>query len=423
MELIEVSKVIIPSNRIRQEFDEDYISSLANSIKELGLMNAITLRDDGTTLIAGENRLRAISQLKHYRHNGETVPQGYIPFVRLSQLDPYKIREAELEENIRRKDLTWQEQAWAKAELHKLRLEQTQGTQTITATANEISGRNDKGGTHVTELSDSLLVSKHMHDPDVAKAPTLKEAKKILTRKLEDKFRQALMDQHGVDISASPHALVQGDCLLELDTVTYAAEFDCVIVDPPYFIGADNFGTQATTVHNYKDSQDAGRDFYTELAHALFTCTKDQAHVYLFCDPRWFPYIETEFEAVGFDVWPTPLIWDKSGGMLPEPTFGPRRTYEMILFANKGRKTVTGVYNDILRYPSVNDKTHAAEKPLDLYVDLLRRSCVPGDRVLDCCCGSGVIFPAATKLSLIATGIEKDQTNFNIASLRRTATE
>jgi len=57
----------------------------------------------------------------------------------------------------------------------------------------------------------------------------------------------------------------------------------------------------------------------------------------------------------------------------------------------------------------VNQSTrtdHPANKPVELYSNLLQRSAFPGDRVIDLFCGSGPIFPAASEHNCLATGIE-----------------
>lgn len=429
METIAIDQILIPPNRIRQTFDPTYISDLADTIADKGLINPVTVRDDGRTLVAGENRMRACYILHRQGRrlfcNGEIIPAGCIAIVRLSKLDPLKLREAELEENTKRRDLTWQEKASAARELHQLRLNQTSGQQTLADTAREITGlpSGKERGQPVTDLSDAILVSKHLDDPDIASAPDLREAKKRLTRKLEAKFREALVSQHGFAQSVSQHTLHNGDALDILDT-TGEGQFDCIITDPPYGIGAHGFGSQATTTHQYLDDEEATFRFLERLVPLLERVTKAQAHLYMFCDPRFFNLLRGIFYINRiFDVWSIPIIWHKSGGMLPSPDYGPRRTYETILFANKGQKMVTGVYPDVVSIPSVGDKSHAAEKPLDLYVDLLRRSCGAGDSILDCCGGSGVVLPAANRLGLRATYIELDKDSYNLATLRQTSME
>ena len=111
-----------------------------------------------------------------------------------------------------------------------------------------------------------------------------------------------------------------------------------------------------------------------------------------------------------------PPIWDKgSTGHAPARTLGWRRSHELILFASKGGKRFSTVTSDVIRVPNVRDKGHAAEKPTELYVELLKRSCLPRDRVLDPCCGSGTIFQAARETYTTATGIECDEKAHGLA--------
>ncbi len=48
-------------------------------------------------------------------------------------------------------------------------------------------------------------------------------------------------------------------------------------------------------------------------------------------------------------------------------------------------------------------------------MQLLKRSCLPRDRVLDPCCGSGTIFQAARETHTTATGIEWDERAYGLA--------
>lgn len=435
MEFVRCDEIVIPENRIRKEFNKNELEGLCESILSKGLLHAIVLRNDGRTLVAGERRLRAIRHIysaiaaeasvmgaptptntkllyPYIKYDALEVQLGMVPCVRLKDLNETQLMEAELEENIVRTDLTWQERTSAIAKLHKLRDIQTGGKQTMSATAREITGESlENRGQQVANVSDALLVAEHLDDPDIAAAPSLKEAKKLLTVKLDKLFRQAL---GSLPQDTSLHKLIHGRCEDELSQ--YNETFDCIVTDPPYLIGADKFGSQATTKHEYADGESALD--YPTIIRLLARSTKPQAHIYMFCDPRMFSILQSLFESENIAVWPVPLIWYKSTGMLPEPDFGPRRCYETILFANKGRKRTLAVYGDVLAYSPVDEKTHAAEKPLDLYCDLLRRSCIPGDHVLDAFCGSGVIFPAANKLQLIATGIDTSKDACNLAAMR-----
>ncbi len=99
----------------------------------------------------------------------------------------------------------------------------------------------------------------------------------------------------------------------------------------------------------------------------------------------------------------------------PWPEYGPQRKYETLLYAVKGMRPIFKLAGDVLDFPSDTNLGHAAQKPVALYTELLRRSALPGDSIFDPFMGSGTIFSAATELKLRATGIELDQTSYGIA--------
>jgi DNA modification methylase len=127
----------------------------------------------------------------------------------------------------------------------------------------------------------------------------------------------------------------------------------------------------------------------------------------MFCDFRYFTELSQTASSIGWTVWSTPLIWHKpTGGMLGDSTHGPRKSYECVLFAYKGDKRTTGLFLDVIIANPTSTISHAAAKPTEVYVNLARRSFVPGSQVLDPCAGSGPLLPAANELHLRATLIE-----------------
>ena len=92
-------------NQPRRDFDDDSLQELANSIRQIGVIQPITLRDmgDGTyVIIAGERRWRASQRV------GLTTIPAYIRTV-----DDENMMEMALVENIQRQDLTALEVALA----------------------------------------------------------------------------------------------------------------------------------------------------------------------------------------------------------------------------------------------------------------------------------------------------------------------
>ena len=417
MEIIPLNQITIPEERHRESFDEAKLAELASSISNLGNIHPPVLRNDSNYLVAGERRYRAITRLAtigiSYECNGELIPPGSIAIMRLGALSPVELREAELEENLRRVDLSWQEREKAVADLHQLRLEQTGGAQTLKETAAEILGREPTGSEPTRIVRDAGIIASYLSDPDVAKAKTSEEAMKIITKKATKELREHLAEQFGAHASTDMATLtnidaIQGMKELEPETI------DVILSDPPYGIDAQNFGDQAFGDHSYDDSFATWSELMVNLAVEGYRVCKEESHVYIFCDLRNFDTLASVFNSAGFRVWSTPMIWDKGNGMLPRPNHGPRRCYEAILFASKGDKPVTAVYSDVLRIPADAKKEHAAQKPVALYEDLLRRSVLPGDTCLDPFSGSGTIFPAAKRQSCRSIGFELDPASYAI---------
>lgn len=418
MHLIPTPSLFIPDNRQRRDFPQDQLNELAESIRTHGLFHPIVVTpdDERYRLVAGERRFRAITQLFElgisFTCGTERCTPGNVPVTLLAELDPLTLREIELEENTIRVDLSWQERAQAIAALDALRKEQ-QPDHTISDTAREVFGYSGAGTEKVRE---SIVLAESLSDPDVAKAKSHAEAVKVVRKKREAAHRLHLAAQFTP--TESDHQILQGDSREILKTLP-PGKFSCVITDPPYGVGADNFGSQAGTAHTYADDRDYARECYHALAEESFRVCAESAHAYVFHTIELFPAIAKLFAAAGWDVWPRPLIWYKGNGMLPRPDHGPRYTYESILFASKGDRLILrpGLH-DVLSYPPPSDKLHAAEKPVDLLIDLLSRSCNPGDAILDPFAGSGPVFLAAAKSKLRVTGIELDPQHIATCKLR-----
>lgn len=94
---IELSKISVNPNQPRCEFDETALEELADSIREIGIIQPITLRqvsDDEYQIIAGERRFRASQKA-----GLETIPA----YIRTA--DDENVMEMALIENIQREDL------------------------------------------------------------------------------------------------------------------------------------------------------------------------------------------------------------------------------------------------------------------------------------------------------------------------------
>ncbi|TXH57424.1 MAG: hypothetical protein E6Q97_04500 [Desulfurellales bacterium] len=398
---IAVEKIKIPADRQRTEFPKLEHDELVESITSLGLFQPIILRN-GSILAAGERRLRAMYDIIARGVNvrlgdGTVLPTGHVAYLDFGDLSPLEAAQVEYDENFKRKDPSWQDKARGLEKIMALRA----------AAGNPVKQKDLASEVHETPgaVHELLKAARLMADPEVAKAATAKEAIKISERKQKQQDQVRALFQAGVKSSAdSIHTLVRADARDYLQTLP-AGHFSVILSDPPYGIGAQSFGEQSDD-HDYDDSYEAWQGLMPVLLSQCFRVAKADAHAYFFCDPRRYDELISMARRCGWNPWHVPLIWDKANGTLPEPDFGPRRTYEMIVYLRKGKRKVFQVASDVIRCSPVQNKRHPAQKPVDLYCDLLARSAEVGDFILDPCCGSGSIFVAANRRKLIATGCE-----------------
>lgn len=408
-QFIHISSIKVPP-RQRSEISRPALDQLKQSIVEDGLFHAIVLRD-GDTLVAGERRLRAMSELhsenKNFCYNDEVVQLNNIPIIHISSSSEIAALQMELNENLMREELSWQDRTKALSELHRLRCAQIghDDKLTFTATAKEvISQTNSTSATDsvAAEISRAMLTADFMDDEDVKKARNEREAFNIASRKIRAEFATALAQRN-----KSKHTFIHGDCSRELSKLTN--HFSCFVADPPYGISTEKFGNAAIARHEYEDSQEYAYTLSEEILKECFKLGTDDAHIWLFCDLDYFVDMKQIATLYGWQVLRTPIIWNSgTSGHIPDQRISVRRNYEAILFAHKGNKGLAYVLDDVINGITSKgaESGHGAQKPSKLYELLLKLSALPGDNVLDPCCGAGTIFAAADALNMNATGIE-----------------
>src|SRR5215467_7290392 len=169
---------VLRDERQRTTIDTE---DLQASIAKIGLINPVVVRVDEQgrhVLVAGERRLTACKALQW-----ESIPIHFA-----HELSPTQASIIELEENIKRKDLTWQDQVRAVVKLHNLYSEDNEKW-TQLATANVLS------------ISDSTVslymkVYKFLDDERIKKCTTARQAHEVIdrreTRRVEAAFAQLL---------------------------------------------------------------------------------------------------------------------------------------------------------------------------------------------------------------------------------------
>jgi DNA modification methylase len=427
---VNLDELVISPERQRKEFNAETIAELADSICSVGLIQPIVVRlEDGVYhLVAGERRVRAIKELEimgeGFKHGNKTYASTNCPAVLFKDLTDLQAFEIELEENIRRVDISWQERATATARLYELRALQAKKLNLPEPTrekfAAEVYPDHHPAAASAT-VRGELLIARNLKDPEVAKASSRADAVKIIERKIAKESNRKHAAEVGQTFTAKAHALLQGDSL-EYMKLIHSETFDCILTDPPYGIDAQEFNSsdgKAAGAHFYDDSYSTWKTIAKSLVVESYRFAKPMAHLYIFCDIDRFHELRTLASLAGWKPFRTPFVWhNPSSQRAPWPHSGPHRRYQLCLYAVKGDRPVLHLRPDVMEYKSDANLGHQAQKPVSLFVDLLQRTCRPGDTVLDPFCGSGTIFPAAHSLKVKATGIELDSAAYGLAAKR-----
>lgn len=424
LEAIEVRK------RIRT-IDKEIVSQLKASIRTKGLFHAPVIgKDPQVFLVAGEHRKAAMTELHaegiEFFYNGTPVPKGLIPVVNVIDLDPADLLEAELEENVIRAPTPWQERAAALAAIHELRQKANPG-QTFAATAKELAAKIGRDPTKNNasiraEVKNAVLLANNMHRPSVQKARNATEALGILLKEDNAAVEAEIIRRRTAQAMAEPPAIVLhcGDMRLILPTFEPGIA-DLFIADLPYGIKADSGGFRSRTVehHNYDDSPELAQELMQCTITEAFRVCKQRANLFVFGDVDLFPFFKRACASMGWTPFRTPVIWRKSDseGLAPWGREGFRRTYEMLFFATKGQRGLVQSPVDILDEKRVGRsvRRYGPEKPIGLLKQLIEAATLPGDLVIDPCCGAGSTLAACRQTKRRAIGIELDKSAYNLA--------
>lgn len=422
--------------RQRKKIDKQPLVELRESIRTKGLFHPPVVREtaEGSfELVVGERRFTAIKELASldvsFSCNNQNIAPGFIPVTYLWEaLSPAQIFEAELDENIRRVDIPWQDRTAALAELHEL-YRRENPTQTTVQTARALIAEHGAASSTATprsnevaltrEVKQASIVAGHLSNPKIAKARNATEAYNLVLRNEESRFLTELARRKVVALPERPHIEIRHGDLCSVLPGLAPGIADLILADPPYGIGAGAGGFRSRTVvhHNYDDSVDNARMLAQTILMEGFRVTKPQANLFLFTDIRHWQWLQEISSNLGWTPFPRPVIWGKSDseGLAPWGSAGFRLTTEFIFFATKGQKGLLASPVDYLRHDRVADKDHAAEKPTSLLKKLIECSTLPGDFILDPCCGSGSTLQAAQSLRRVGLGIEKDKDYYELA--------
>ena len=446
--ILQLSEINIKKDRFRKNCSEDLIAKLQDSIgKYPGLLSAPGVKElpsGDYELVFGETRLRAIEGMHDLGqavfYNGRELEEGEIPvLVLVGGLGELELLTAELEENTLREGFTFLEESAAIARIAALQQKlldintplDSEKEESVKisneaiklTTAQIFEGAADSN--HTKQVKLAVVVAKAVTEGGalgnlLAGATNANEANKIIQKHKESEQRVVLANAQGKTFSSDKHTVLHGDCLEEMKKIT--ARFDVCLTDPIYGIGANKFadggGKIKGSSHDYDDSPETFRKVMPEALKLMTKLMKPAAHIYIACDIRNYFLIREYLEAASDKTNPwkipnAPIIQYKlAGGRVPYPGYTFRRSWEMWIYAYRGDKQEYQLINDVIECVSDKTETIGAAKPVDLLKTFLRRSCMPGNTVLDFMAGSGGILKACHELKLLCTAIESSKEQY-----------
>ena len=436
--------------RQRREVDLEKGGFLA-SVALRGVLNAVILEEVPDArgyhiLYAGERRYAASLHLG--------LPD--IPFRFAREPSAVEIQIIELEENIKRTDLTWQETCQAVVRVHGL-FRSENSSHTLEDTGAALGWRD---GSHVAQY---LFIHNSWHDEVVRTCTTTNEAYNLLQRrakraqanKLEewigrgggedggenndgnevgshigsdvDRVDSGVVlphiDDNGVTQNSNdpPRRLeVRGGMssssalpVVHADFLTWApsyvgGKFNLIHCDFPYginlgFAKAGQHGSN-TFIREEGELYQDDEEVYTKLLECFVAhfdnFGSESCHLMFWYSNR--PEIEVrtrrELEKIGgMRLSPFPLIWlksDNAGIMTPGR---PRHIYEACLFGTRGERPIVRGVSDAYSSPSDNS-LHVSAKPEPMLRYFMGMLVDEHSRVLDPTCGSGSALRAAEAL-------------------------
>jgi ParB family transcriptional regulator, chromosome partitioning protein len=367
----------------RQRRELTGIQELAWSINSSGLINPIVIKRDGE-LVAGERRLTAAKSLGWTHINVQFM----------DDLDEASRHLIELEENVRRVDLTWQDQCRAIDQYHKLRSSQDD-TWTAKKTASAL-------GFTEAEVSQKRAIAAELErgNERVAAAPKLSVARGIVSRESErkrDSAIAAIEEEITGEAPATPEApIILGD-FNEWVKVYSGPKFNFLHCDFPYGVNADRHNQGAASAFGgYADSEDVYWRLLESLGNAMENVVAESAHLLFWFSMDFYQPTVEKLSSMGWDVQRFPIIWHKSDnvGILPDPSRGPRRIYETALIASRGDRKIIRAVSNVVSSPT-SKRIHMSEKPIPVLTKFMEMFVDQYSVVLDPTCGSANALKAA----------------------------
>ncbi len=390
--MVAISDIVVSRERMREDVGD--VEDLAQSLMTFGQLQPVII-DSSKELIAGFRRFTA-AQLNGWTQIWAVTPDDL-------DVDMLLAREIELEENIRRKQMTWHEEQRAIVEIGRLRKERDPAWgQAQTAQVANISQNRVSEAETLVKMMDLF--------PELKEAKNKSQAMSWAKAKSSNIVRIMDVQSKPAQYKSIEERLWLGDST-ELIRGVPDESINAIITDPPFGINFDERKTGS--IGSLTDYEDGEESYLRLLAMGpeMYRVLKPNGWLVWFLGISWYERAKVAFREAGFTVDEIPIIWDRSGGRnyttRPDRYFA--RSYDIALHCIKGDpQIIQRNKSNIIRVaPVTNDERLAlVERPVELYAELIRRLTVAGETVADFFTGSGSCLAAAASLGRDYFGCE-----------------
>lgn len=463
---------ITEGDRVRKDYGD--LKELADSISINGLIHPIVI-DLNNNLVAGGRRFRAMRDILKL----EEVAINYIEC-----LDDATLRLLEAEENVRRKEMTWQERVRSIKLVHKhqaLQAALKAESWTLEMTG-DLLGKKSKA-----HISYCLMVADRLdlNDKEINESPNFSEALRILIKRKEDEvnaslarstlpsgprrveditallskaassesfFQQAPSGLPGpaVSLASRPDApeapvdLEIAEVIVPLSLTMHKADciahmragppelYDHVITDAPYAIDMEMLQQSSNlmdvsstkTEHDVNENRTLLRDYLREAKRSV----KDRGFVITWCDISQWDYLLSLANEFGLTPQRWPLIWHKTHTCKNEAaSYNFTKNSEIALVLRKGNATLvtpqsSSIWQGTFALNERESYGHPFAKPAKLWQWVYSAVALRGQTVLDPFAGSGSSTIAAIASGLRPVSVELVDQHYNKAIVNVTNT-
>ncbi len=435
----------------RQRLELGDIDNLASSLREYGLIQPIVVNQAGR-LIAGGRRLAAAKSLAW-----KTIPVVYRETMSEDELTCL-----ELEENLKRKAMTWKEEVASVYKIHKLKA--AKAAQDGETWTQDQTGR--MLGVSRASAGFTILIARELLDQSskIHQCEGYTEALRFCFQKKEDEVQkelasrmkaQMIVNQASLPTSAKPVSAEnipagaeQGPVDIEPVSVTYPGELvvdltntiihgdsikwmelrpdasvDHILTDPPY--GIDLNMLEQNNPHGGMKNIDRVEDTHQVEPNLILLdrfliqghrILKENGFCIFFCDVMNWQYLYDRAIAAGFRVQRWPFIWHKTHQCMNQRAeFNFTKNFEIAMVCRKPASTlVSPQQTSIFSCSAAGYISNPFAKPLELWSHLIKAISIQGQYILDPFAGEGSCPSAIMSNWRFPIAVELEEKHYNV---------